>query len=234
MTSIAISDSKANRLFWLGRYAERVYLSLHFLRRYFDMYLDGNPVDFATYAKNLGPDVKENMSFKEFSNIYMFDKSNQSSIMSCLNCANDNAILLREVIKSESLSYIQMSICYLERMAVKNFAEDSIPSMQLITDNLLAFFGSIEERLFDDKALAFVRYGRFIESLDMHMRFDYRYSVVREVFNSLLRWTEIEQSVFDDYSLKRFDLMLDMERYEINDSLYKKEMLEIVNRMVVI
>ena len=234
MSSIAISDARANRLFWLGRYAERVYLSLHFLRRYFDMYLDGNPVDFATYARNLGPEVESGMSFKDFSNIYMFDKNNPSSIMSCLTGANDNAILLREVIKSESLSYIQMSICYLERISKQDFGEDTIPSLQSVTDNLLAFFGSIEERLYDDKALALVRYGRFIESLDMHMRFDYRYSVVREVFDSLLRWTEIEQSVFDSYSLKRFDSLLALNRYEINDSLYKQEMLEIVNRMVVI
>ena len=46
MKTTAISSGKANRLFWLGRYAERAYLSLHFLRRYFDLYLDGNEVDF--------------------------------------------------------------------------------------------------------------------------------------------------------------------------------------------
>ena len=29
MNKIAISDAKANRLYWLGRYTERAYLSLH-------------------------------------------------------------------------------------------------------------------------------------------------------------------------------------------------------------
>ena len=37
--TFAISDTKANRLFWLGRYAERAYLSIHFLRRYLSIFL---------------------------------------------------------------------------------------------------------------------------------------------------------------------------------------------------
>ena len=36
MTCYTISATKANRLYWLGRYAERVYISLHLLRRYYD------------------------------------------------------------------------------------------------------------------------------------------------------------------------------------------------------
>ena len=63
MRAIAISDAKANRLYWLGRYAERAYLSLHLLRRYFDLTLDGNPVDYKSYAKNLGPTVEGPLSF---------------------------------------------------------------------------------------------------------------------------------------------------------------------------
>ena len=32
----AISATKANRLYWLGRYAERVYLSLHLLLKFYE------------------------------------------------------------------------------------------------------------------------------------------------------------------------------------------------------
>lgn len=230
--TFAISDTKANRLFWLGRYAERAYLSIHFLRRYFDMYLDGNPVDFSTYAKNLGPKVESELSFKDFARIYIFDKNNKSSIASCLTGANDNAIMLREVITSESLSYIQMSICHLEREL--NRTDERIPVLQSITDNLLAFFGSIEERLYNDKVIALVRYGRFIESLDMHMRFEYSFSAVREVFESLLRWTEIENSVIDSCSLSKFDVLLNEANYELNDSTYRRQLLSTVNSIIVL
>lgn len=35
-----LSTTKANRLFWLGRYAERVYIALHLLRKHFDLMID--------------------------------------------------------------------------------------------------------------------------------------------------------------------------------------------------
>lgn len=43
MTCYTISAMKANRLYWLGRYTERVYTSLHFLRRCYDRMIDGQP-----------------------------------------------------------------------------------------------------------------------------------------------------------------------------------------------
>ncbi|MGN0915199.1 MAG: alpha-E domain-containing protein [Succinivibrio sp.] len=231
MSYNAISDGKANRLFWLGRYAERAYLSLHFLRRYFDLYLDGSPVDFANYANNLGPEIPEGMSFEQFVSLYIFDKNNPSSIISSLTGANDNAILLREVIKTESLSYIQMSICYLERLKDAS-ADKAVNLCQQITDYMLAFFGSLEERLFEERAIALVRYGRFIESIDLHMRFGYSFATVRDVFENLLRWADIEESVFDKVSLEKFNGLLSEKSYAVNDECYRQNMLSMVNRIV--
>ena len=231
MRAIAISDAKANRLYWLGRYAERAYLSLHLLRRYFDLTLDGNPVDYKSYAKNLGPTVEGPLSFEEFAKTYIFSKDNPSSIIPSLTGANDNAILLREVIKSESLSYIQMSICLLERLESK-ISEVTVNDLQKVTDYLLAFYGSLEERLFNDKEIAFVRYGRLIESLDMHMRFNYEFVVIRDVFDSLIRWMDIEKSVFNKVELQNFDAMLVEKKYELNDESYKVQLLGMVNKIV--
>lgn len=38
-----ISATKANRLYWLGRYESRVYLTLHQLNKCFDEMIDGDP-----------------------------------------------------------------------------------------------------------------------------------------------------------------------------------------------
>jgi hypothetical protein len=46
----------------------------------------------------------------------MYDPQNRVSVAG-LESANDNAIVLREEIKSESLSYIQMSLCYIKECA---------------------------------------------------------------------------------------------------------------------
>ncbi|MCI6939475.1 alpha-E domain-containing protein [Succinivibrio sp.] len=233
MKTTAISTGKANRLFWLGRYAERAYLSLHFLRRYFDLYLDGNEVDFKTYANNLGPKLDGKLSFEEFSKLYIFDTHNPSSIMSSLKGANDNAILLREVISTETLAYIQLSVCYLEKLKEAR-ADQAVNLLQRITDYLLAFFGSIDEKFFNDKTLSIVRYGRFIESMDMHMRFGYGFNVIREVFDSLLQLKNLENRVFDSYRLDNFDFMLNEYAYARNDDSYIKNLLQMVNSLVVI
>ena len=39
----SITLSKQNRLFWLGRYSERVYTTLQFLLGQYDRYIDGAP-----------------------------------------------------------------------------------------------------------------------------------------------------------------------------------------------
>ena len=48
-----IPANKANRLFWLGRYTERVYISLHLLRRYYDRMIDGQPKDYEEFYQKL-------------------------------------------------------------------------------------------------------------------------------------------------------------------------------------
>ena len=36
-----LSANKANSLFWLGRYEERVYITLHLMRKCYDKMIDG-------------------------------------------------------------------------------------------------------------------------------------------------------------------------------------------------
>ena len=53
MTNMIISANTANRLFWLGRYVERVYMTLHLLRRVYDKMIDGQPADYESFWKKL-------------------------------------------------------------------------------------------------------------------------------------------------------------------------------------
>ena len=41
-----ISATKANSFFWLGRYEERVYITLHLLRKCYDKMIDGELEDY--------------------------------------------------------------------------------------------------------------------------------------------------------------------------------------------
>ena len=103
MTCYTISATKANRLYWLWRYAERVYISLHLLRRYYDKMIDGLPEDYEGFyekldANNPYPDMES------FRLGYMYDDKNPCSLISGLTAAYDNAVVLREEITSETFS----------------------------------------------------------------------------------------------------------------------------------
>ena len=66
----------------------------------------------------------------------------------------------------------------------------------------------------------------------MHMRFNYEFVVIRDVFDSLIRWMDIEKSVFNKVELQNFDAMLVEKKYELNDESYKVQLLGMVNKIV--
>ena len=53
--NLIISASKANQLYWLGRYQERVYMTLHLLRKCYDQMIDGNPESYHPLRDMLDP-----------------------------------------------------------------------------------------------------------------------------------------------------------------------------------
>ena len=104
-----ISIEQADRLFWLGRYAERVFTTLNLFFRSFDRMIDRNNDNYIDFCKNI--DIPNIYSSKDdFLRRYPYDSENPDSIISNLNRAYDNAIVLRESIGSEALAYIQLAI----------------------------------------------------------------------------------------------------------------------------
>lgn len=231
MTYNAIPATKANRLYWLGRYAERVYTSLHLMRRYYDRMIDGLPDDYEEYYRKLDI-VNDYASEETFRIAQMFDSSNPASIMSGLEYANNNAIVLREEIKSESLSYVQMSLCLIKECAERK--ETNITALQPITDYLLAFFGSVEERVFDERVKNLIRLGRLVENIDMHIRFDYPFYRIEEAYESLKKCAEIEDMIFDPVIFKWLEELMHEELYDAREGDYKNILLKYLNHLVLL
>lgn len=235
MTQKAISATKGNRLYWLGRYTERVYINLHILRRYYDRMLD-SPSTYEVYDEYLrrleAPNVYDNVN--DFWITYLYDPANPSSILSGLTSANDNGIVLREEIMSESLSYIQMSLAFITRDKEHNIATKNITELQIITDYLLAFWGSIDERIFDKRIRNFIRVGRLVENLDMHVRFAYPYYRIHEAFDRLKECATSEDGIFDQMILGRLNELFTQEAYENADAEYKATTLKFINHLVLL
>ncbi|MFI3247710.1 MAG: alpha-E domain-containing protein [Rikenellaceae bacterium] len=234
MVCNVITADKANRLFWLGRYAERVYISLHLLRRYYDKVLDGDISDLNEYYKCLGVNCSGmNQESEECQYSQLYDKGNNCSIASSLELTNDNGIVLRHDITSESLSYIHLSQMLIAECAEAK--EKNITKLQPITDYMLSFFGSVDERVFDNRIRIFLKMGRLVENLDLHIRFNYPYFRIEEAFLSLKEYIErSESAVADAFALESLNELVSEERYADQDETYKERLLSNLNMLITV
>ncbi len=233
MVCNVITADKANRLYWLGRYAERVYISLHLLRRYYDKVIDGDIADLDEYYKLLGVEFQgEEVDGELFQIAQLYSPLNNCSIHSSICGANDNGIVLRRDITSESLSYIQMSMSIISECGAR--AEKNITLLQPVTDYMLAFFGSIDERVFDKRIRKFLKCGRFIENIDLHIRFCYPFYRIEEVFLSLKDALVKAGADVDQYAMEQLERLLREDKYEPECEGYRASVLGYLNSLVLV
>lgn len=163
-----ISLDQVDHLYWLGRYTERVYTILKIYAKSFDLMIEE---DEGIYHKFCGyldiPDIYQ--SKEDFIRRYAFDESIPDSIISNLNRAYDNAIVLRETIGSDALSYVQLSI-----YAMNNAAKSNAPLIELqqVTDDLLSFWGIVDDQIDSDQIRNILKAGKRIERIDLYARLE--------------------------------------------------------------
>jgi len=224
-----MSAGKANSFFWLGRYEERVYITLHLLRKCYDMMIDGAKEDYWPLWRNLDT-AGSYQNNEDFTLGMMYDKDNANSVMSAQTKAMDNAILLREDIMSETLSYLEMSMALIKECSEKR--EMNVTCLQPVIDWSLAFWGSAEQRLKNHKALFVMMMGRNIENLDMLVRFDYSYERISLAYDSLKRYSKHMPQIIDDDIENQLDVLTIRERFNLGDAEYKNKLLKSINQLV--
>lgn len=227
--SDVISATKANRLYWLGRYECRVYLTLHQLNKCFDEMIDGEPDDYTEFWSKLDATgiYKTN---EEFTFGMLYDETNPCSVLSAQKFAMDNAIMLREDIMSETLSYLEMSVALLKKC--KQEATVNISHLQPVIDWGLAFWGSAEQRLQNHKALDIMMIGRNIENIDMQIRFNYPFRRVALAYDSLKRYCKSMSGALDEHISAQLDSLITMEKFDLGNDEYKTKLIKYVNQLV--
>jgi len=161
-----VSREQVDRLYWLGRYTERVYTTLHMYARSFDMMIDKSNYNYIDFCKSIDiPNIYTDRT--DFLKRYPFDPSNPDSIISNLTRAYDNAIELRESIGSETLAFIQLAIYDMNRAAQ---SKAPMIELQKVTDNLLAFYGIVDDRIDSENIRNTIKAGKRIERIDMYAR----------------------------------------------------------------
>ena len=224
-----ISANKANCLFWLGRYEERVYITLHMMRKCYDKMIDGEMEDYWPFWQKLDP-LGVYQTNDEFTLGMMYDCGNPSSVMSAQTKAMDNAILLREEIMSETLSYLEMSVALLKRCSEKQ--ETNVMTLQPVIDWSLAFWGSAEQRLQNHKAQYIMMIGRNIENLDMLLRFEYSYERIAQAYDSVKHYSRQLPGLLDEHMESQLDNLIIREKFNLSDLDYKNKLLAFVNQLV--
>ena len=224
-----ISAAKANRLYWLGRYVCRVYLTLHQLNKCFDEMIDGEPENYADFWLKLDSSGRYKTD-EEFTYGMLYDEDNPSSVLSALRFAIDNAILLREDIMSETLSYLEMSVALMKKLKASH--EMNLSALQPVIDWSLAFWGSAEQRLQNHKALNIMMIGRNVENMDMLTRFGYPYRRLSLAYDSLKRYCKEMTGALDANIESQLDNMIVESQFNLDDAEFKGKLIKYINQLV--
>lgn len=161
-----ISIEHLDRLYWLGRYSERVYTTIRFFADKFDSMIDLDTNEYEDFCKRQEiPNIYT--SKEDFSERYCFDENDPNSIYSNLMRAYDNAIVLREEIGSETLAYIQLAVYAMNKAKLSGAP---LIQLQRVMDNIVAFWGIADDSIDGEYVRNIIKVGKRIERIDLYAR----------------------------------------------------------------
>lgn len=161
-----ISSTKRNRLFWLGRYVERVYRSVDYLLSYYDTLIDGTAPDFHDYCRRMG--ITDSFaSPDDFIKGYLFNATSPCSVKSYMSAAIGNGMLLREVLSTYTFAYLLMAQAELEGA---EYSDGPCFELQRVLDNIMAFHGSFDDSTEVEEARNITKTGGMTERISTMIR----------------------------------------------------------------
>lgn len=161
-----ISVENTDRLFWLGRYSERVYTTIRLFAASYDHMIDTYANSYQDFCRDLDiPNIYA--SGADFIERYCFDPEDPNSIYSNLVRAYDNCVTLREEIGSETVSYIQLAMYAMNRAKTN---QAPLIDLMKVTDNILAFWGIADDNIDSEKVRNIIKIGKRVERLDLYAR----------------------------------------------------------------
>jgi uncharacterized alpha-E superfamily protein len=160
---------------------ERVYTTLHSFFDYYDITLDKDKNSYRNFLNKL--EIEDCYGdYKSFIRGFLFDKKDANSISSAFHKAYDNALVIRNSIGSEALAYIQLAMdVFHSCKSSKNLRLALMPVM----DYLLAFWGSIDDKLLDGEERTIIKCGKLVERLDLYFRFNFEHIRINSEYEKL-------------------------------------------------
>ena len=173
-----VSLTNTDKLYWLGRYSERVYTTIRLFGESFDHLIEGEVQSIGAFCASLNiPNLYT--SGDDFVERYLFDAENPDSVFANLTRAYDNAMTLREEIGSECVSYIQLAIYAMNSL---RGSENPMFGLQKVVDDILAFWGLSDDIIPDENVRNIIKVGKRVERLDLYARLKLpKKDILREV-----------------------------------------------------
>ena len=200
-----ITIEKSDSLFWLGRYVERVHTELKYYLQGTDRMIDTDQEYYTVLCQKIGiPDVYHSRS--TFMKKYPFDESDPNSLVSNLNRAYDNAIVLRNDIGSETFAYIQLAL-----YDFKNAERGDAPlaDLMLVIDHTLAFWGCVNDIIEDEATRNIIKLGMGMERLDLYLSMERPLSDIRREYRKTKQYLAKSHIRYDSNVLYTVDTMLE-------------------------
>ncbi len=177
----ALSIEKVDHLLWLGRYMERSYTTQRFIIATYDRALDSTEGNWKGQLEELGFDAQTETP-RDFFRACLFDASIPESVAHSMDGAYDNAVRLRDVLGTETLSYIQMAY---DALVAAKLSDAPLLDLQLVQDNIMAFKGCVDDFVDDDAARNIIKCGISCERIDLYARLNFRLDRLKQEVHRL-------------------------------------------------
>lgn len=216
------SVMNTDRLFWLGRYSERVYTTLKLFSLSFDSLIEESGQDYSSFCDSLEiPNIYADK--EDFIETYAFSSQDPNSIRSNLLRAYDNAIELREEIGSECLCFIQLAIY---EMDAAGRSQAPLLHFQKITDAILAFWGCVDDQIDDENTRNIIKIGKRVERLDLCARLEKEPEAITRELHRLAGRIDRTDLIYDKEALAQ------LKELEKAPKLNYREIVRTVERLV--
>jgi uncharacterized alpha-E superfamily protein len=182
----------ADSCYWMSRYIERAETSARVLDVNIQLELDNEdqlggrvreqwePILATLLDQELFHSIHKKFSADAVMDFITFEKSNPSSILSCITLVRENARTVREQISSEMWELLNRLYLYLRSDAARAAQKESpIAFYRSLVDSLHSFQGTTDATMNHGEGWQFLQAGKFIERADSTSRvLDLKYHVL--------------------------------------------------------